>query len=353
VNELNIFEGARQQWFPKDIICPMYHLVSDADLPHVRYYPYKNTHQFEADVAYLRQAFSFIEYDDLVRVRKNLRATRRIPAIFTFDDGFAECYTIAKSILLRHEAPAVFFVVTDWIDNQRFSHEIAISLCISELEQLSDRAAGELERALRVNEKIIDRVSGGAIRKAELLLGYSRVPLPKNETRRSLLLWLLSLHSVDNEEINLACEYLGVDAERYVIERKPYLSEDQICQLANDGFVIGAHSLSHRRLKDLDPHEIEHEIAGSCDLIRQLTGRAKVPFAFPHHGDGIDRSLLVSLLRKYDFIDLLFDGRATGRDESFVVGRVWADSPEGCQFGASNLPETFRISGVRTEVRSS
>lgn len=58
------------QWlFPKDIIALGYHIVSDEDLPHLKYYRYKDSGQFEADVAFVTGRFRSVSYDEVVAQR--------------------------------------------------------------------------------------------------------------------------------------------------------------------------------------------------------------------------------------------------------------------------------------------
>jgi hypothetical protein len=49
------------------------------------------------------------------------------------------------------------------------------------------------------------------------------------------------------------------------------------------------------------------------------------------------------MVRKdYDYIGLFFDTRALQRDKSFVINRIWVDSPKGAETSASNLHSLIR-----------
>ena len=58
-----------QRLFPKDVIALGYHIVSDEDLPHLKYYRYKDSGQFEADVAFVTDRFRSVSYDEVVTRR--------------------------------------------------------------------------------------------------------------------------------------------------------------------------------------------------------------------------------------------------------------------------------------------
>lgn len=87
---------------------------------------------------------------------------------------------------------------------------------------------------------------------------------------------------------------------------------------------------------------VEREVVTSCERIRELSGQKKVPFAFPYSGDGIDRTLLADLLRRYDFVELFFDTGGMHTDAPFVVNRVGVDDPAGCVGDGTNLPRLLR-----------
>src|SRR5438270_5700358 len=88
--------GVWQRLFPKDVIALGYHIVSDEDLPHLKYYRYKNSAQFEADVAFVTKRFQIVSYEEVAAHR--LRGIPLPPQsfLFTFDDGFAECYDVIR-----------------------------------------------------------------------------------------------------------------------------------------------------------------------------------------------------------------------------------------------------------------
>ena len=48
--------------FPKDVLAISYHIVSDDDLPHLKYYHYKTPAQFEADIAYAVKRLRPVSY---------------------------------------------------------------------------------------------------------------------------------------------------------------------------------------------------------------------------------------------------------------------------------------------------
>jgi peptidoglycan/xylan/chitin deacetylase (PgdA/CDA1 family) len=52
-----------------------------------------------------------------------------------------------------------------------------------------------------------------------------------------------------------------------------FMAAAQLRELADTGFEIGSHSMSHAYLSDLDEKALRHEIAGSMDQLSQIVGR--------------------------------------------------------------------------------
>ncbi len=327
---------------PQDALVLNYHMVSDRDVSHVKHYPYKNAARFEADVAYAREHHGFISYRQLADGRRRDDPLPGNRVLFTFDDGFAECLAVALPILQAHGAEAVFFVTTDFIDNQTLFYESVISLLIGAVERL---AGTEIEGVARQLEAGGDLP--GVDRRGELEPGISRlrrgrIPPPETAAHRDLILWLLNLDQSHQELIDRFCDVLAVTPSRYLDEHSPYLTRSQIRQIAAQGFTIGAHSTKHQNYERMSPAEVEEDVLSSCDVVCQLTGESSVPFAFPYGGLKLARPWLAELVRRHPRIEIFFDTGGLWQEVAFVVHRLGADSPAGCVAGGTNLPRLLR-----------
>jgi len=297
---------------PKDVLVVNYHVVADAPVAHVRHYRHKLSAEFEADVQFIAERYGFIDPDELLHQRTSLRyGPRNNRALFTFDDGFSQCATDARPILLRAQAPCVFFVVTELVDNRSVFHETATSLCVERLEAL---AAAESLAPLA----------------EELGAEAGSDPL------EALCERALGLGFDDTEEIVSLCDRLGVDAPAYVKAHEPYLTTPQIQQLESDGLAVGAHGLRHRRLVGLSPRELEHQVVAACEFVRDITSRSPVPFAFPWSGMHLDRSVLMDIRRRNPVVGLYFDTGGLQDDVPWVIHRINGE-------GGAPVPELLRI----------
>lgn len=330
--------GAWQRLFPKDVIALGYHVVSDEDLPHLKYYPYKSRAQFEADVAFVTGRFHAVGYDAVAAHRLAGATLPRASFLFTFDDGFAECHDVVRPILRKHGAGGVFFVTTEFLDDRKLFFETKVSLGLAAVERM---APGEARRRLAgpgPEGKVTDPARMAlALRR----LGLVRCAPPGDPATRQLMLWLLAFEQDDEPAIDAACAALGVDPAAYSSRRRLYLTREQVRELAGDGFTIGGHGRAHLSLKGMDPVRLEREIVASCEVVRDLTGQQTVPFAFPYDGEGIDRALLAAIRRRHPFLGLIFDTQGLRREVPFWVDRVWSDPPPPGE-GDTNLPGLLR-----------
>lgn len=303
----------------RDLVGVFYHVVSGERLPHVRHvYAYQTPEQFAADLRYLNQHFRPVAYAE---VRDAVLQGRPLPprSVFvSFDDGFAECASVVRPLLLEHGVPCTFFLTTGFLDNRSLMWRNLVSLCIDRVKTAGADGASRAAAAL-------SEAAGRALT-AEALPG-----------------WLRGLDRAD-ERLQVACRVLQVDEAAFLRDAKPYITSDDARRLAADGFTLGAHTLTHRLLRPLDRAEVETEIVESCRVVRELAGTDEVPFAFPFHGKGLDRGFLADIRARNAFVGLYFDTGGLAKDREFVIQRVWTDPPpRGRGPGvAEHLAEAYR-----------
>lgn len=80
-------------------------------------------------------------------------------------------------------------------------------------------------------------------------------------------------------------EEAGMKATFYVVSghvgRRGFVSKSQLRELAERGFEVGSHSVTHSLLTDLAPERVRAELADSKDALEQLTGRRVAHFSCP------------------------------------------------------------------------
>lgn len=319
-----------------DVVGLCYHLVSREHLEHVSHlFSYKTPEMFESDLLHLKNHYQPISYDQLMRY---LASGNRIPprAVFlSFDDGYSECFNVVRPLLLKYEMTCTFFVPTDFVGNQALFYRNKVSLCIEAMRRLKDREVSDL------------------LGKVSALAGHD-VDSPASFVR-----WIKSLDWKEEHVIDRVGDTLGVDFQRFLAERAPYLTSSQVRQLASDGFTIGAHGTNHRALLGLKREEIEIEITHSCRRVQEWTGKGKIPFAFPFSADGVERDWLEQIVSEDESVGLLFGSGGVKKDRDFIINRVLADLPSNGPGTGTNVPQLLRdayanelSSSVRTRVGS-
>ena len=342
-----------KRFYPKDVITLCYHTVSNQDLPHIKYYRYKNVRQFEADLSYIQDHQRFINYDEVGHHRLKTATLPPNGFFLTFDDGLAECFNVIRPTLLQYGVRGAFFVTTSLIGNRMLFLENKISLCIGAVERLSGEQASELITVLSVAKILQDPNRSEDFNIGMARFRRARIQPPATENHRWLIVSLLMLQPQDAEIVDKYCEHLGINQAEYLGQNPVYLTSEQIRQLAAEGFTVGAHGVSHIKLRLLSSQQqIESEIVTSCDSIRQVTGQKKVPFAFPYTGNGLEVTFLADLVRRYEFIELFFDLRGLHRSPPLIVNRLWVDLPDDRGGEKTNLPRQLSEAWSQAEIWS-
>lgn len=288
----------------RDVTSIFYHTVTDEAMPHVRHlYPVVPVAAFEAALDFLEDNYTFITYAQLHDHK--LKDTRLPPRAvhLSFDDGFAECFTVVRPLLQARGIPCTFFLTIDWLDNRQLYFRHLISLCV--------------HRALALE----------AEHRQEFLSGLNRRFGLSLADPGAFTDWITAFRSPEDAVLHPICMDLGIDVVDFLADQRPYLSSAQIQQMHAEGFTIGAHSLSHRKLGFIPVDEIETEILGSCRAIQTITGQEVVPFSFPQSAGNIDRGQLADIRRRNPQVGFLFDTKDLRRDADFMVNRVWAERP--------------------------
>jgi peptidoglycan/xylan/chitin deacetylase (PgdA/CDA1 family) len=307
--------------FPEPILCPCYHIVSDVPVPHVKHYKFLDTTEFEQDLNYLETRFPYLSYEQIVESRSGAERSSKGAICLTFDDGFTECFSVVRPILLRHGATCIFFIITDLIEDHAVFFETRASLLVDAILRHPVAEVESMFRELGLQSRL--RIAEATYHSVPTQM--ARYWSQFEDRVRPMVVWLLMTNADDADVLNQLCRRLDVDVESYVRKQKPYLSAEQILQLRSDGFIIGAHGCSHRRLQSLSRDQAEQEIVHSCRAIRDLTGQASVPFAFPYFGGGLDRQWLAELRKRHPFVGLFFDTQGQRRDEPIVVQRIFGE----------------------------
>lgn len=258
--------------FPLDYCLPVYHCVSDEDLPHIKHViKYKNTRQFEQDLDYISKQFRFVDWDEFKKFTSSDSKTGKKIALLTFDDGFREFYDLVAPILERKGIYACNFINPAFIDNKELMFRCKSSL-------------------------IIDKISKVKVVDTEV---YNILSLEKNTTLEILQRHLLTINYQKKDVLDNLAERLEVDFQSYLKEYKPYLSTDELKKLTEKGFGISSHSWDHPKYGDLS---LEQQMITTNKTFEYLkvNGFLYESFAFPFTDFGVKKNFFDELFKNED-----------------------------------------------------
>lgn len=255
------------------LVIPYYHMVSDEHVPHVSpLYRFRKIEEFTADVEYLARHFQPVTLGDIVDHLNGSRTLGPRCVHLTFDDGFREMYDIAAPILQRAGVPATFFVNTAFLDGGGIAHYNALSVLLDRMES-RDFPAGAVR-----------------LKRLETLL-----PMTTGSGDTSLRQRMLALRQAQSPVVNELAEALDVDLGRYVNERRPYLSSEQVRSLLQSGFTVGAHSHDHWRYSELPLEGQIEQTRTSMQFLEQRFGVRPKSFAFPYSDTGVGSAFFAAV----------------------------------------------------------
>jgi peptidoglycan/xylan/chitin deacetylase (PgdA/CDA1 family) len=256
-----------------------YHAITDgaADVPYATPDICLPVPVFRRQMAYVRRAYRVLPLAELVeRVERGAALPPRALAI-TFDDGYADNHRLAFPVLQALGLPATVYVTTGSVGD-------TAPLWMSAVRALVLAAPGP---ELRVP-------------------GLAPIPLatpgPRGEEARALTRALVPLAAPDRAaRLQTAAAGIGFDLGRALAGTM--LGWDDVRALANAGWTIGAHTVSHANVALAAPADAEREIADSRDAIAAEVGAPVRDFAYPNSG-GAHRyfdDATAALLRRLDF----------------------------------------------------
>jgi len=268
------------------VLC--YHRVMDIDssFPFDSDLVSASTDQFKDQLEFISSNFNVINFrllhDYLRRQNGNFPEN---PLIITFDDGYIDNYQIAYPMLREFGLTATMFVTAGFIGENRVFWWDKIAYIIKKTEIRSFHIESPLEISIDIND-FPDRqeCAGKMIKKAKEL---------SDRQKEHLIEQLSEQLEVSPPEGDL----------NYV------MSWDQLREMNGEGIEIGAHSVNHPIISNVDQSRLKKEVRDSRQRIEEKIGAEVITFGSPGRGimDSRERERFTSALREeirnsgYDF----------------------------------------------------
>ncbi len=276
----------------KRLLLPLYHVVSDNDLGHIKnLYSVRNTQQFINDIDFILRHYEPIDIEALIDSVSSQNDIKRNSVLFTFDDGLREVYEVIVPILKQKGIPAVFFVNSDFIDNKKLFYRYKASLLVEEIKLQS------------ISKNQISEIGSNLINNPE----------KEDEICRAIL----SINYNNKLLIDKVAEILNYDFDEFLKTNQPYLTSAQIKDLINQGFSVGAHSVDHPEYFKISFDEQLKQTSESIQWIKSNFTQKHSLFAFPFTDYQVSKQFFETIYSSENqLVDLSF-GCAGLKDEFF------------------------------------
>ena len=285
-------------FFRKQSIYPYYHIIKDEKVEHIEnLYQYKNKKQFRFDLEILLKNYKPLNPKDLL-INKNTSNH----FLISFDDGLEEIHSVVYPLLKEKNIKALFFINPDFVDNTGGLYKHYISVIISHLNNSN------------IDNDIYQKLA------TILAIEYT--------TKKDFFKTLKETKYADRNKINEVLNFLNIDIQNYLLNKKPYVSKNQIQEMINDGFYFGGHTMSHPPLHQITFEEQKAEIINSIDWLKTNFGINYSFFAFPFTDKSISKKLLTELFQ-YDDNIVLFGNSGLKKDfDNRIIQRFSLENPK-------------------------
>ena len=235
----------------------IYHRVLAAPDPLRPWEPDKAAFIWQMEL--LTRQFSLISLGDAVQGLRDGSLPPRAACV-TFDDGYADNFSVALPILKEMQIPATFFVATGFLGGGRMWNDTVIE----SVRHFPERTLDLTERDLGIFDISTDIKKYGVLE--ELLLKLKYFP---PERRR--------------DEVAFIEGQAGTDLPNDMM-----MSPEQVRKLHSSGMEIGAHTVNHPILANIDLAEATKEMQEGKDYLEKLLGGSVRLFAYPNGKPGQD-----------------------------------------------------------------
>ncbi len=235
------------------VILPLYHTTGFRhDLPSTKYlYRNRTEIEFSHDLDYLLKHFEPVDLPEIVSQSKSLRTTGKPKFHITRDDGLSSNYELIAPILYKKGIPATFFINPAFLDDQDIMHRYKASLLI---EWLARNHSG-----------------------CNLIADLLKIPNGFDHIK----MFLLDIRYPTKAILDECAEKLGLSWHELLFDNPLYLTTQQLQNIREAGFHIGAHSWDHPEFQLISLERQKEQTLKSLEYIREHFNPVVSSFAFP------------------------------------------------------------------------
>ncbi len=223
--------------------------------------------QFRRQVAWLKSHFECPSLDEVLDHIQAGRAWQRPAVLITFDDGCRDNHEIAAPILAEAKMPAVFFLVSGFLE--------------------APRLPWWDEAAYLIKHTRVSRITLESRAPSPLVLDLEATP--RDQAIMAVVRRVLDAHIADpGAVLDPLRAQAEVTIDQHMLASSLFMNWEQAADLrrCSAEFAIGSHSHTHPRLAALLEDQQRRELVESKRLLEERLGITACAVAYPYGGPG-------------------------------------------------------------------
>lgn len=297
----------------------MYHYTRD--LKHSRYPEIKGLDKelFKNQIEFMKNSFNVVTMEQVLEniQGEGMHGLPENALLLTFDDGYADNYTVAYPILEEYGLQGSFF-----IPGKTFAtHQL---LDVNKIHYIL--ASADIYKLVDDLKKQMDYYRGSEYQYAstdELFHDYAvanRFDIKETIFVKRMLQTVLPEKLRNTISSNLFEKYVGVTEEQLAYEL--YMTEEQIRTIKRHGMFIGIHGYDHYWLGNLPEDKMKQDILMALDTLDEFIDRKQWVMNYPY--GSYNQEVIRYIRQQGACIGLTTDVRVAelGKDSAFELPRL-------------------------------
>lgn len=297
----------------------MYHYTRD--LKHSRYPEIKGLDKelFKNQIEFMKNSFNVVTMEQVLEniQGEGMHGLPENALLLTFDDGYADNYTVAYPILEEYGLQGSFF-----IPGKTFAtHQL---LDVNKIHYIL--ASADIYKLVDDLKKQMDYYRGSEYQYAstdELFHDYAvanRFDIKETIFVKRMLQTVLPEKLRNTISSNLFEKYVGVTEEQLAYEL--YMTEEQIRTIKRHGMFIGIHGYDHYWLGNLPEDKMKQDILMALDTLDEFIDRKQWVMNYPY--GSYNQEVIRYIRQQGACIGLTTDVRVAelGKNSAFELPRL-------------------------------
>jgi len=247
------------------LLVVVYHGVTRTNYKH-RIWTQLPENIFEEQLEYLKKDYHVLSISQVISYLESNEPFPDYSALITFDDGLQNNFSVVFPLLKQYSLPAVFFLVSDYVNTNKFFWFDELFFLLQELA----------ENGLSLQTKELEVVGNNGFENFGDLY-YDVVNKMKRLPQQQRNGTMQTLRQTVNVDMNKVLEDFGM------------LSWKQVVEMKRSGLIeFGVHTANHRIVSNLNKGWWVSELKHSKEKLSSILGKNIRSFCFPNGKPLID-----------------------------------------------------------------